>query len=198
MSRLFAAIVSTLVLFSAVDFKAAAQSAPAWSVILDAAKFGEWSKLGDGNWRVEDGVVVADKTSGPAPSFLVSKDKYKDFALRVEFWSSDEANSGVFIRCADPKVILDKNCYEVNIFDRRPDPSYGTGGIVHFAEVNPMPKAGGKWNTMEITAQGRQITVMLNGQKTSELRNTMFPEGPIAVQHGAGVIKFRKIELRPL
>ena len=28
-------------------------------------------------------------------------------------------------------------------FDQRKDPTYGTGGIVHFVEVNPMPKAGG-------------------------------------------------------
>jgi hypothetical protein len=37
----------------------------------------------------------------------------------------------------------DRSCYEVNIFDQRKDPTYGTGGIVHFVEVNPMPKAGG-------------------------------------------------------
>jgi hypothetical protein len=53
----------------------------------------------------------------------------------------------------------------------------GTGGIVHFVEVNPMPKAGGKWNTYEITAKGRQIIVMLNGQKTAELNNGCSPRG---------------------
>jgi hypothetical protein len=42
----------------------------------------------------------------------------------------------------------------VNIYDQRPDPSYGTGAIVNFAKVEPMPKAGGKWNTYEITAKG--------------------------------------------
>ena len=47
-----------------------------------------------------------------------------------------------------------KVCYEVNIFDKRPDPTYGTGAIVDVAKVDPMPKAGGKWNTFEITAQG--------------------------------------------
>ena len=31
-----------------------------------------------------------------------------------------------------------------DIFDQRKDPTYGTGGIVNFSEVNPMPKAGGK------------------------------------------------------
>ena len=59
-------------------------------------------------------------------------------------------NSGIFIRCHDSEKITDKSCYEVNIFDQRKDPTYGTGGIVNFAEVDPMPKAGGKWNTFEI------------------------------------------------
>ncbi len=67
-----------------------------------------------------------------------------------------------------------------------------------FAEVNPMPKAGGKWNTHEITANGRQITVVLNGQKTVELHNGLFTEGPITLQHGSGTIKFRKVAIRPL
>jgi hypothetical protein len=118
--------------------------------------------------------------------------------IHAEFWASDDANSGIFIRCAEPKKIGDRTCYEVNIFDQRPDPTYGTGGIVHFAEVNPMPKAGGKWNTFEITAKGRLITVMLNGQKTVELHNGMLTEGPLALQHGAGVIKFRKVAVKPL
>jgi hypothetical protein len=61
-----------------------------------------------------------------------------------------------------------------------------------------MPKAGGKWNTYEITAKGRQITVSLNGTKTAELHNGLFVEGPIALQHGAGTIKFRKVTLKPL
>jgi len=52
-----------------------------------------------------------------------------------------------------------------------------------------MPKAGGKWNTFEITARGRDITVVLNGNKTAELRNGMFDEGWIALQHGAGAIR---------
>ncbi len=84
-----------------------------------------------------------------------------------------------FIRCQNPKQITDRSCYEVNIFDQRPDPTYGTGGIVHFSEVNPMPKAGGKWNTFEITAKGRVISVLMNGQKTVELRNTMFDRGTV-------------------
>jgi hypothetical protein len=39
---------------------------------------------------------------------------------------------------------------------------------------------------------------VLNGKKTAELHNGMFQEGPIALQHGAGVIKFRKVAIKPL
>jgi hypothetical protein len=58
----------------------------------------------------------------------------------------------------------------VNIFDKRPDPTYGTGAIVDVAKVDPMPKAGGKWNTYEITAKGSQLTVVLNGRRRSTCR----------------------------
>ena len=86
----------------------------------------------------------------------------------------------------------------MNIFDARPDPSYGTGSIVYFAEVNPMPKAAGKWNTMEITADGRHLVVTFNGQKTVDIRNGMFEEGHFTLQYGAGVVKFRKVAVKPL
>jgi hypothetical protein len=177
---------------------AAAQSGEGWITLLDAETMGEWNEVGATNWRQEDGAVVADNRTSEAPAFLVSPESYGDFELYVEFWSSDDANSGVFIRCADPEQVTDMTCYEVNIFDQRPDPSYGTGGIVRHAEVDPMPTAGGAWNTFEITANGRDITVVMNGETTAELRSGLFEEGPFALQHGAGTIKFRKVAIRPL
>ena len=118
--------------------------------------------------------------------------------LHIEFWASDDANSGIFLRCSDPTKVNDRTCYEANIYDQRKDPTYGTGAMVRHVEVSPMPKAGGKWNTYEITVKGRQITLVLNGKKTAELRSGLFTEGPFSLQHGAGVIKFRKVAIKPL
>jgi hypothetical protein len=182
---------------------AAATSLPAvgqegWVTLVDAKTMGDWDRVGDANWRMEDGALVADKLNGKGTAHLVSKTKYKDFMIRAEFWSSDDANSGIFIRCQDPKTITARNCYEVNIFDQRKDPSYGTGAVVDFAEVNPMPKAGGKWNTYEITAKGSQLVVVLNGQKTVDVQDSKHAGGPFALQYGSGVIKFRKVQIKPL
>ncbi len=171
-----------------------------WVTLLDgkAKKLGDWDRLGDANWRLEDDAVVADKKTDKDASHLVSKVSYKDFELRAEFWADDDCNSGIFIRIIDRKKVTTKTAYEVNIFDKRPGPEYGTGAIVDFAKVSPMPKAGGKWNVFEISAKGPRLTVRLNGQQTVDIEDKTFPEGPISLQYGSGVIKWRKVEIRPL
>jgi len=179
--------------------QSAGQTGPGWTVLVDDKNMGDWDRVGaDANWRMDGGALVADKKTGEGTAHLVTKTKYKDFQVYAEFWASDDANSGIFIRCQDPKKIGAKSCYEVNIFDQRKDPTYGTGAIVYFSEVNPMPKAGGKWNTFEITAKGRLISVLLNGQKTADLQNGMFEDGPFTLQYGSGVIKWRKVAVKPL
>ena len=157
-----------------------------------------WSRVGDANWRAADGAIVADKKKGKEISYLVSKNAYTDFAIHAEFWVSEDANSGIFLRCADPKNIDSKTCYEVNIYDKRPDPSFGTGAIVDVASVSPMPKAGGKWNTYDITAKGNHLTVTLNGVRTADAHDSRFASGPFALQYDAGTVKFRNVSIRPL
>jgi hypothetical protein len=200
-ARVLVLLIGTVVILAAGHSAppASGQTGSGWISLFDGKAIGdEWDRVGETNWRVEDGAIVADKRTSKDAAHLVSKTKYKDFQLHVEFWASDDANSGVFLRCQDAAQITDRSCYEVNIFDQRKDPTYGTGGIVNFVEVSPMPKAGGKWNTYEITAKGRQITVVLNGSKTAELHNGLFVEGPFTLQHGDGVIKFRKVLIKPL
>ena len=53
-------------------------------------------------------------------------------------------------------------------------------------------------NTYEITVKGRDISVVLNGETTAVLRSGLPTEGPFSLQHGAGVIKFRKVAIKPL
>ena len=152
------------------------------------------------NWRSADGVVLADK-GGKGTSHLVTKNSYRDFQIWAEFWADHTTNSGIFIRIADPKEIGSKNSYEVNIYDQRKDPSYGTGAIVNFAKVDPMPKAGGKWNTFLITAKGDNLIVQMNGAETVNVRDGKFREGPFSLQYGggdSGAIKWRKVMVRPL
>jgi hypothetical protein len=177
---------------------ASGQSDGEWITLVDSTKMGDCDEVGKANWAMKDGALVADKLDGKDASYLVSKKSYKDFQIKAEFWTDEEANSGIFIRCDESKKIDAKICYEVNIFDKRPDPTYGTGAIVDVAKVDPMPKAAGKWNTYEITAQGPHLMVVLNGQKTADVQDAKHANGPIALQYGSGLVKFRKVQIKPL
>ena len=169
-----------------------------WITLIDGTTgMDNFNILGDANWSAQMGAIEA--TAGNGASFLVSKESYSDFSLRIEFWASDDANSGIFMRCQDPSSVNDRNCYEANIYDQRPDPAYGTGGIVHIAPVaEPRPKAGGKWNIYLLTLQGDHLVVELNGEKTVDVRDSLFASGPFALQWGRGTLRFRKVEIMEL
>jgi hypothetical protein len=161
-----------------------------------------FNRVGDANWRIEQGAIVADKGKG---GFLVTKNSYKDFQIRAEFWADHTTNSGILMRLQDPKKIGAANSYEINIYDQRPGQEYSTAAIVDFAKVQPIHKAGGKWNSMEITAKGSNLVVVFNGVKTVDIQNSKFTQGPIALRfaNGAkdapgGAIKWRKVGIKPL
>ena len=197
-------VVTAAVVLSACSSMPAWVPGAGWKTLIDGDKGMEnFQRVGDANWRTEDGAIVADKGKG---GFLLSKESYGDFQLRIEFWAAHDANSGIYMRCSDPKNLTDKTCYEANIFDQRPDQTYATGGIVHHGKVMQPVKAGGKWNVYEITAKGSTLSVVLNGTKTSEISSVATPRGPIALQYGTlppsgapgGAIKFRKVQIQSL
>src|SRR5262245_18613266 len=93
-----------------------------WNTLLDGSNpktLDNWNRVGDANWRVEDGTVVADKGKG---GNLVSKNSYKDFQIRAEFWADHNTNSGIYIRITDPKTINSKGVYDGTTYSQGPDP----------------------------------------------------------------------------
>jgi len=163
-----------------------------WRTLFDGSSFAGWNRVGDANWELEDGAVAADSGTG----FLLTAASYADFDLELEFWVTPDANSGVFIRCANPSEIGAATCYEVNIFDQRPDPTYRTGGIVEVAAPKVMLETGDKWNRYEISAHGRHLVVKLNGQTTVDTNDDKLAAGPFALQYGAGRVMFRNVRIR--
>jgi len=165
-----------------------------WVTLLDGKNMGDWSVIGDANWRLEDGAIVTDKGRG----FLVTKKSYKDFQIRAEIWVTPESNTGIHIRNQDPNKPSSKAGYEVNINDQRKNGlEDGTGAIVNVAKVEPNKyRAGNRWNLLDITARGPHLVVLLNDIKTADVQHDAFAQGPFSLQAGGGIIKFRKVEVR--
>jgi len=166
-----------------------------YTTLFDGSDLNQWKPVGNANWRLQDNLLLADLGGG----FLVTRQSYQDFQLKVDFWVDSSANSGIYIRCTDLQNITSANAYEVNIYDQRPDPSFGTGAIVDVAKVTNMPKAGGQWNSYDITFKGDRMVVYLNGEKTVETRDSrLSAAGPIALQYEKGVVRFRNLRIKAL
>ena len=201
----FSAIIAALLVFVFTAFGCATTSSDAgWITLIDGGKGLEnFNRIGDANWRAEGGAIVADKGKG---GHLVTKNSYKNFQIRAEFWAETGTNSGIFVRASNPSKIGADSAYEVNIYDLRPGQEYATGGIVNFGRI-PVPnnyQAGGKWNTFLITAKDTNLIVELNGVQTVNIYDSKFASGPFSLQFGnhgkvpGGAIKWRKVQVKPL
>jgi len=163
-----------------------------WMVLFDGMDLSHWNAIGDANWELVDGTVRANAGNG----FLVSDTSYTNFDLEVEFYVSPDANSGIFLRCMDPQEISDTSCYEANIYDRRPDPTYRTGAIVNVSPPGGHLSAGGRWNRYEISLDGPHLMVKLNDVLVVDVENDKLKSGPLGLQYGAGTVMFRRVRIR--
>ena len=185
---------AVLALFGACSGGGPPRDAQGWLTLFNGSDLSYWSVVGDGNWRVENGAMTADQSTDG--SFLVSELSFADFELQLEFWVDTDANSGVFIRCADPESIGATSCYEVNIYDTRPDQTYRTGSIVDVAAPSQFVYTGGQWNRYEISAIGNRLQVTLNGRDMVDVEDSRLAAGPFALQHGSGTVRFRNVRIR--
>jgi hypothetical protein len=196
--QIIAFIFSTGILF--IGSNALAQTQDGFVSLIDSTSFNGWNMIGNANWSVNNGVIISDVGVG----FLVSTKSYKNFIIRAEFWAESTTNSGIFIRCQNSNSVIPYgfpggNSYEVNIWDNRPEQDYSTGSIVSIAKVNPIHKAGGRWNTLEIIANGPNFEVTMNGAVTvANVQDQNFIDGKIALQSAGGMIKFRKLLIKPI
>lgn len=181
------------------DTQPAAVADDGWTDLLANGLEG-FSELGGADWQYADGELFS--TSGEASGVLLTPDDYTDFELTAEFYVGEIHNSGIFIRCGDRATVAETTCYEVNIYDKRPDPSGRTGGIPSFAAPLAQIDAAGKWNTYEIRAEADHVVVVLNGTTTVDMHDSTYPSGAIALQWGgganAGEVRFRNVKVRRL
>jgi hypothetical protein len=45
---------------------------------------------------------------------------------------------------------------------------------------------------------GNRLQVTLNGRDLIDVEDSQFASGPIALQYGSGIVRFRNVRIRPL
>lgn len=175
-------------------------------------------------WQVEEDALVRADAAGD----IVTREKFRDFELTLE-WKVDEGgNSGVFYRVSEEGEGTDSVWYtgpEYQILDddRHPDgrsPLTRAGSLYAMYPVpEPSPvNPAGEWNQTRIRIEGDRVQHFLNGEKTVDveigseewkerLAESKFAdlnrfgteeEGHIAIQDHGDRVCFRNIRIKRL
>ena len=126
---------------------------------------GTENKSGQG-YQIQDGMLFSTKEDG---GNLYTEKEYGDFVLRFDVRLTENANNGIGIRAplqGDAAYVG----IEIQVLDDGGSEYTKLQPFQYHGSIYGMipPKRGfqkpvGEWNSEEITAKGRQITVKLNG-----------------------------------
>ncbi len=149
-------------------------------------------------WSVADGIL----TNQENVNNIISKQKFRDFKLEMEYKLENKSNSGLFLR----------GRYELQILDDAGTPPSATGHMSVYSRVKPLVNASrpaGEWQAVAVTLVGNRVTVILNGQKVKD--NTVIDgitggaldsdegaPGPIMIQGDHSRIWVRKLVVTPI
>jgi hypothetical protein len=143
---------------------------PGFTPLFDGKSLAGWTLVG-GKGRgyvVENGLLVCPADGG---GNLFTEKEYANFTLRFEFRLEPDSNNGIGIR-APLQGRASYEGMEIQIIDSE-GPRYGKMRLrseqMHGSIYDVIPartgflKKTGEWNEEEITANGRRITITLNG-----------------------------------
>jgi len=196
MKVILSTVATCLVLLSTTIDIQAQDEANEETVLFDGSNLDHWLLAAGSTWRIEGQELVTD---GGKANHLVGKGSFDDFELNLEFWIDEPGNSGVFIRCNDLQAVSSRTCYEINIWDHRPDPAYRSGAVVNYSEPLVQIDTIDRWNTYQIRVQGEHLQIRLNDALTVDIEDGSYTDGHITLQYGGdGVVKFRNIVIKPL
>jgi hypothetical protein len=204
--------------------RAAGQTPPASAVVLIAAQkpsLSGWMRRNgtDAAWNVHDDYVEI----APGKGDILTKDKFGDFQLHVEFWiplmanktGQARGNSGVYLQ----------GRYEIQVLDSYHNDTYvdGSCGALYkiIAPSQNASKPPEEWQTYDITfhapradkdgkvTEKGEVTVVHNGVTIIDrgrfdhptpgaLETPQGTPGPIMLQDHGARVRYRNIWLKPL
>ena len=198
-----------------------------WTVLFDGTTTDTWRGFQrqdfpvDG-WKIENGALKA--IVGGDQCDIITKEKFGDFVLEVEWRVSPGGNSGIFYRATEDYPAVWHSAPEMQVLDdslhhdgQNTKTSAGSlYGLI--APINKILVPVGEYNKAKVIAKGNHIEHWLNGAKileyefgSEELRSLIADskfkdfsgfakakEGYIALQHHGEEVWFRNIRIKSL
>jgi hypothetical protein len=198
-----------------------------WQVLFDGKSADKWrgykmNSFPDHSWKVEAGTIKT--IAGAGGPDIVTKEKFGNFELELEWKVSPGANSGIMYRVAEAAAAPYETGPEMQVLDDDKhadgrDPKTSAGSLYALiAPKNKKLQPVGQWNKVRIVVQDSQVAHWLNGVKVVEyelgsaelnqlIARSKFNDMPrfakektgfIDLQHHGDEVWYRKIRVRRL
>ena len=165
-----------------------------------------WTVFGSEKWYVNDGEIICE--SGPDKEYgYLATDKYYDnFELTLEFKQEANGNSGVFFRSNIEGTKI--SGWQVEVAPPKNNTggiyeSYGRGWLVKPDTKTDDVLKMGEWNTLNILAQGDQVSTLLNNVPMVSIKDDLIGKGKgsiaLQIHDGGGIkVRWRNIKIKNL
>lgn len=180
-----------------------------WIALCNGKDLTGWKSMSPDkpmSWKVVDGCLVNAPTEAHGVN-IYTEECFNDFELYCEYRIGKGGNSGVFLR----------GIYEIQIIDDFGRPAdkpkdSGNGGLWSLkSPPKNVSKPPGEWQSIYTRLVGKDVTVILNGEKIidsfhlsrptfvyKELKIAEGEPGPILLQGDHKPVEYRNIYLRPI
>lgn len=147
-----------------------------WEPLFNGENLDGWQARPGGQWSVQDGIITGSSpASEPRHGILLSQENYADFTVRFDF-RVNSGDSGFYFRAEPVDSAVSVHGFQIEI-----DETYETGGlyetggrawVVQYPPDKPRNNyKKGQWNSMSLSAHGRNLIVHLNNQLSARLDN---------------------------
>jgi hypothetical protein len=188
--------LASLALFSFVSAEALAQAPltaeeinDGWISLFDGETLFGWNRMGDVDWQVVDGAIVAERGSG-GTLFTTSQFGAFELSLRV----ASATNGGVLVRAGLEGHPSENGSAVLSFIP----PRQGRGGRRGAAAAEPTPEPPA-WREVRVRAEGDTLAATIDGQPAQGFAAAR-QVGYIGIQyhHQGGRVAVRDVKLRPL
>lgn len=184
-----------------------------------------WSADGGdaGQWKVENGVIVARSPHYSKRNYLLTDKAFSDFVLHFEFVVDATTSGGVALRATPgekvplaDRLIFDHPLIKLTDPGRNVADATGASHWLKNGSIGTLARSSpnitvGAWHRVEITVQGPVCTATLDGKQMVDLTLDPDPKtyngitpglkrtsGKVGFQINTGTMRYRNIELKEL
>jgi hypothetical protein len=166
------------------------------------------TKLNEKNaWKVEDGVLSCDGVG--VKEMLLYDKPFADGVFHVEWRfrkveGKPDYNAGLYVRSGDDG----KSWWQVQVAHQAKAPHLGdifgdvqvdgkTERVIIQGTGDDHGKPPGEWNTFEVAADGKKLSVWCNGQTVCTWDDCPDEKGHVGLQAEFFLIEFRNVKFKP-